>query len=107
MRTCSCASAPAHRTQRAVRRCGSRPVIFTPPHGIPPGTRLPARGSPVADEAPAAELWCRAEMTRIGLVNPFDLAGRVARYALGTAGWIADRVVPAVTAAVLDRLDLD
>ncbi|MCX4879236.1 MULTISPECIES: hypothetical protein [unclassified Streptomyces] len=41
------------------------------------------------------------------LPNPFDAAGRMVRYALGTAGSVADRVVPAVTAAVLDRLDLD
>ncbi|MGC0343369.1 hypothetical protein [Streptomyces sp. SLBN-8D4] len=41
------------------------------------------------------------------LVDPFDVTGRLTRYALGTVGPVVDRLVRAGTAAVVDRLDLD
>ncbi|MFD6289731.1 hypothetical protein [Streptomyces sp. NPDC060205] len=46
-------------------------------------------------------------MTRYRVLHPFDTAGRLARFALGTAADVADAVIRAVTAAVVDRMDLD
>ncbi|MGW1750541.1 hypothetical protein ACWCRD_33985 [Streptomyces sp. NPDC002092] len=46
-------------------------------------------------------------MTWRSLVDPFDVTGRLTRYALGAAGPAVDRLVRAGTAAVVDRLDLD
>ncbi|MYT10212.1 MULTISPECIES: hypothetical protein [Streptomyces] len=46
-------------------------------------------------------------MTWRSLVDPFDVTGRLTRYALGTAGPVVDRLVRAGAAAVVDRLDLD
>ncbi|MEU6251930.1 hypothetical protein [Streptomyces sp. NPDC047043] len=40
-------------------------------------------------------------------MRPLDLVGRVAGFALVTAGSVADRVIRTVTSAVVDRLDLD
>lgn len=41
------------------------------------------------------------------IVCPRDVAGRLVRCALGAGAEVADRLIRAVTAAVVDRLDLD
>ncbi|WP_225891224.1 hypothetical protein [Streptomyces dioscori] len=46
-------------------------------------------------------------MTRYRALHPFDTAGRLTRFALGAAADVTDAVIRALTAAVVDRMDLD
>ncbi|MET9562946.1 hypothetical protein [Streptomyces tauricus] len=46
-------------------------------------------------------------MTWYRAVHPFDTAGRLARFALGTVADITDALIRGLAAAVVDRMDLD
>ncbi|MGC5566501.1 hypothetical protein ACPYPG_27095 [Streptomyces sp. FR-108] len=46
-------------------------------------------------------------MTWHRALHPFDTAGRLARFAVGAAADVTDALIRGLTAAVVDRLDLD
>ncbi|MFE7073515.1 hypothetical protein ACFU96_25855 [Streptomyces sp. NPDC057620] len=46
-------------------------------------------------------------MTRYRVPHPLDTAGRLARFALRAAADVTDTVIRRLTAAVVDRMDLD
>ncbi|WP_328497741.1 hypothetical protein OHS59_37325 [Streptomyces sp. NBC_00414] len=46
-------------------------------------------------------------MTWYRAVHPVDVAGRLARFALGTVTTVADTLIRGLTSAVVERLDLD
>lgn len=51
--------------------------------------------------------WCDDRVTLLRLFDPRRTIERAARFGLSTAGYVTDRLIRTLTAAVVDRLDLD